>query len=99
MPTMVIDKRDLGESLKTIDKLLKVLLPELKKGKDKITVEYRKEEDLEVMQHLLGQDLMKGYLEGVLKFEYKQLGKEYKGSKIGYDKREDKYALVYQHKN
>ncbi len=97
MPTMVVERRDLGESLKTIDKLLKEILPEVKKGKDKVVVAYRKEEDLEIMQYLLSQDLMKGYLEGVLKFEYKQLGKEYKGSKIGYNKKEDSCSLVYIH--
>ncbi len=91
------EKRTLTKSLNTIDTLIKALLPEIEKGRDNVPVKYEKKEDLKVTKHLLEQELMKKYFEGVLTFEYKKLGKEYKGCELKYQL-EDKSVLTYTHK-
>jgi len=97
MPVILEKTRDLSKSLRTIDQLLKILLPEITKGKEAVNANYKKEEDLNVVKNLLKQTLIRGYFDGVLKFEYNKLGKEYQGCRIGSDKRKEKFILRYAH--
>jgi len=97
MPVILEKTRDLSKSLRTIDQLLKILLPEITKGKEAVNANYKKEEDLNVVKNLLKQTLIRGYFDGVLKFEYNKLGKEYQGCRIGSDKRNEKFILSYAH--